>query len=85
LIRHPNFNGMQKDPVTQGYTPARFLRTVDISLNGKKVLHLGSDISLAADPAMTFGIIGQAGKRTVRAEDSDGAAFAPDFELAQGS
>jgi sulfur-oxidizing protein SoxY len=83
LIRHPNFNGMQKDPVTQGYTPARFLRTVDISLNGKKVLHL--DISLAADPAITFGIIGQAGKRTLRAEDSDGAVFAPDFELAQGS
>jgi sulfur-oxidizing protein SoxY len=56
LIRHPNFNGMQRDPATQGYTPARFLKTVDVTLNGTKVLHLDSDISLAADPAITFGV-----------------------------
>lgn len=87
LIRHSNFNGMQKDPATQGYIPARFLKTVDVSLNGEKVLHLDSDISLAADPAITFGMKAQGGaKLAVTARDSDGAVFEHSFDLArQGS
>jgi sulfur-oxidizing protein SoxY len=84
LIRHPNFNGMQKDPGTQGYTPARFLKTVDVTLNGTKVLHLDSDISLAADPAITFGVNGlDKDKLEVTARDSDNAIFEHEFDLGQ--
>jgi sulfur-oxidizing protein SoxY len=82
LIRHPNFNGMQRDPATQGYTPARFLKSVDISLNGEKVLHLDSDISVAADPAITFGVTAQrGGKLAVTARDSDNAVFEHGFDI----
>lgn len=85
LIRHPNFNGMQKDPATQGYTPARFLKSVDIRLDGERVLHLDSDISLAADPAVTFGVSGRArGKFTIEARDSDNAVFKQEFDLGPG-
>jgi len=85
LIRHPNFNGMQRDPATQGYTPARFLKTLDVTLNGVKVLHLDSDISLAADPAITFGVNGpDKGKLTIEAHDSDNAVFEHNFDLGTG-
>jgi sulfur-oxidizing protein SoxY len=87
LIRHPNFNGMQRDPATQGYTPARFLKTVDVTLDGEKVLHLDSDISLAADPAITFGVKAERrGKLAVTARDSDNAVFEHGFDIGrQGS
>ncbi len=82
LIRHPNFSGMQKDPLTQGYTPARFVKTVDVTLDGKAVLHLESDIAISTDPAVTFGLPAQSkGKLAVRAEDSANAVFERVFEL----
>jgi sulfur-oxidizing protein SoxY len=85
LIRHPNFNGMQRDEATHGYTPARFLKTVDITLNGEKVLHLDGDISLAADPAITFGVHAQSkGKLAIKASDSDNAIFEQGFDLSPG-
>jgi sulfur-oxidizing protein SoxY len=85
LLRHPNFNGMQRDPATQGYTPARFLKSVDVTLNGAKVLHLDSDISLAADPAITFGVKApDKGKLTIQAHDSDNTVFEHNFDLGTG-
>ena len=86
LIRHPNFNGMQRDPATQGYTPARFLKTIDISLDGETVLHADSDISLAADPAITFGLNAQGnkGKLAIKASDSTDAVFEHSFDLGPG-
>lgn len=85
LIRHPNFNGMQRDPQTQGYTPARFLKTVDIHLNGDTVLHLDSDISLAADPAIGFAFKAQPnGRLAIEAKDSDTQVFKREFDLSEG-
>jgi sulfur-oxidizing protein SoxY len=86
-IRHPNFSGMQRDPVSQGYTPPRFLRTVDLTFGGETVLHLDSDISLSADPAITFALKPQGkGKLGIIAQDSDNALFERSFELGgQGS
>ncbi|MCI0466920.1 MAG: quinoprotein dehydrogenase-associated SoxYZ-like carrier [Beijerinckiaceae bacterium] len=76
LIRHPNFSGMQKDQITQLYTPARFIKSVEVTLDGKPVLHLESDISISADPSITFGFLADgAGKLAVTARDSDGAVF----------
>ena len=54
LISHPNANGMQMDPVTRLYTPARYVQTVRVSQGGKDVFTLEGDISLASDPAITF-------------------------------
>jgi len=76
LIRHPNFSGMQKDQITQLYTPARFIKSVDVMLDGKSVFHLDSDISISADPAITFGIIAQGkGELAVTVRDSGNAVF----------
>ncbi len=87
LIRHPNFNGMQMDPITRGYTPARFLKSIDVAYNGEKAFHLESDISLATDPAIAFRVKGpRKGKLAVDAADSANGVFKHIFDLAeQGS
>jgi len=84
LIRHPNFNGMQMDLTTHGYTPARFLKSADVTFNGVEVLHVDADISLSTDPALSFGLSGHTkGTLNVTARDSDDVVFTHDFEIAQ--
>lgn len=87
LIRHPNFNGMQMDQVTRLYTPARFLKTIEAAYNNEIVFRLETDISMATDPAITFGVkTSQKGKLAVSARDSSGAVFENSFDLGpQGS
>jgi sulfur-oxidizing protein SoxY len=84
LIRHPNFNGMQMDPDTRGFTPARFLKTTEIAFNGQEVLRLDSDISLATDPAISFSLNGhEKGTLDVKARDSDDKLFEQHFDIAK--
>jgi sulfur-oxidizing protein SoxY len=81
-IRHPNFNGMQMNQVTRMVTPARFIRTLDVSYGGEQVLHVESDISMSEDPAITFGFIPRAkGTLEVKAVDSTDAHFSHTFEV----
>jgi sulfur-oxidizing protein SoxY len=81
-IRHPNFNGMQMNQVTRMYTPARFIRTLDVSYAGAQVLHAESDISMSSDPALTFGFVPRAkGALEVKVVDSADARFAQSFDV----
>jgi sulfur-oxidizing protein SoxY len=82
LIRHPNFNGMQMNQVTRIYTPARFIRTLEVSYGGAQVLRVESDISMSTDPAITFGFVPKGpGTLEVKAEDSEDARFAQSFPV----
>lgn len=86
MIRHPNFNGMQMDQLTHLYTPARYLKSIDVTYRGGQVFHLDSDISLSADPVITFGFVPQnKGELQVNAQDSTGARFDRRFAIAQDS
>lgn len=81
-IRHPNFNGMQMNQVTRMVTPARFIRTLDVSYAGEQVLHVESDISMSENPAITFGFIPRSkGTLEVKAVDSTDAQFTHTFEV----
>jgi PQQ-dependent catabolism-associated CXXCW motif protein len=81
-IRHPNFNGMQMNQVTRMYTPARFIRTVDVGYSGEQVLHVESDISMSEDPAITFGFVPRSkGTLEVKVVDSSDAHFAQTFDV----
>ncbi len=81
-IRHPNCTGLQIDPLTHGYAPARFLRTLDIARDGASVLRLETGISLAADPTISFRLAGPArGELGIVARDSDEAIFERAFDL----
>ncbi len=82
MIRHPNFNGMQMNQVTRLYTPARFIRSVDVTYNSGLVFHLDSDISLSTDPVIGFGFVPEAkGKMLVTVRDSSKATFRHSFDL----
>ncbi len=82
LIRHPNFNGMQMNQLTRTYTPARFIRSTDITYNGAEVLHMDSDISLSTDPAITFGFVPwDKGEIKVVVHDSKNATFEHSFPV----
>ena len=51
MVRHPNFNGMQMDQDTHGYTPARYIHTIKVTDGDKLVFTLSGDISLSSNPA----------------------------------
>jgi sulfur-oxidizing protein SoxY len=85
MIRHPNFNGMQMDPMTRDYTPARFIRTIDASYDGAAVFHLDADISLSTDPVITFGFLpDKKGTMQLVVRDSSNALFNHSFDVPAG-
>jgi sulfur-oxidizing protein SoxY len=84
LISHPNNNGMQMDPVTRLYTPARYVQTVTISQAGARVLTLDGDISLSEDPAITFSFRpASSAPLDVEVDDSAKAVFRQSFPITQ--
>lgn len=84
LISHPNANGMQMDPVSRLYTPARYVQTVTISQAGKRVLSMDADISLSEDPAITFSYLPDGNAALdVEVDDSAKAVFRQSFPAVQ--
>ncbi len=76
MLKHPNFSGMQRNPVTGDYIPAKYLRVLDVSRNGEPIFHLEAGISLSTNPNIRF-TYGSIDSETLeaRAEDSDGSVF----------
>ncbi|MEQ1718459.1 MAG: quinoprotein dehydrogenase-associated SoxYZ-like carrier [Hyphomicrobium sp.] len=76
MLRHPNYSGMQMDPVTGQYIPAKYVRALDVSRAGELVFHLEAGISLSTNPNIRF-TYGSVANETLeaKAEDSDGAVF----------
>lgn len=82
MIRHPNFNGMQMDQITRHYTPAHFIKTIELTFEGKRVLDMQSDIALSTDPVITFGFVPhKAGKLKVVVNDSKDNRFERTFDV----
>ena len=82
MIRHPNFNGMQMNQTTRMFTPAMFIRTIDVSYDGAQVMHLDSDISLSSDPVINFGFIPpKKGQLKVQVRDTKDATFGQSFDV----
>ncbi len=82
MVRHPNFNGMQMNQVTQLYTPARYIDKIIVKDADKLVFELSTGISLASNPVLSFGLIPQkAGQATVEAHDSENASWRQAFAL----
>jgi sulfur-oxidizing protein SoxY len=86
LISHPNYNGMQMNPVTRFYTPARYVQTVTVTEGGQRVFSLDGDIALSQDPAITFALLPGAGGAALDVEvrDSSKAVFKQSFPLPAG-
>lgn len=84
LISHPNFSGMQQNPSTGDYTPARYLERVSVSVGGAKAFDLDSGISMSEDPAISFTYVAKGdGAVDVKAKDSSSAEFSQHFNAFQ--
>ena len=83
LISHPNFNGMQMNPVTRLYTPARYVQSVSVTQAGQTVFTMEGDISLSEDPAISFDFRPNGNAPLdVQVNDSAKATFHQSFPLA---
>lgn len=76
MLKHPNYSGMQMDPVTGQLIPAKYVRTIDVSRAGELIFHLEAGISLSTNPNIRFSYGSVEGETlNAKAEDSDGAVF----------
>ena len=76
MLRHPNYSGMQMDPASGTYIPARYVREIEVKRAGELIFTVETGISLSTNPNIRFNY-GSAGDEelSATAKDSDGAAF----------
>ncbi|MFZ2650772.1 MAG: quinoprotein dehydrogenase-associated SoxYZ-like carrier [Burkholderiaceae bacterium] len=54
MIDHPNHSGLAMDQATRQYTPAHYVRKVDVTLGGKPVFSADVDFSISENPNFRF-------------------------------
>jgi sulfur-oxidizing protein SoxY len=53
-IQHPNHSGLAMDPFTRQFTPAHFVRTVEVSYGGQPVFSADVDFGISENPNFRF-------------------------------
>lgn len=54
MISHPNNSGLAMDQASRQYTPAHFVRTINITYGGKPVMSADVDFSISENPNLRF-------------------------------
>jgi sulfur-oxidizing protein SoxY len=54
MISHPNNSGLAMDQSTRQFTPAHYVRTVNVSYAGQPVMTADVDISISENPSFRF-------------------------------
>lgn len=76
MIKHPNFTGMQMNPKSGGYTPARFVDDIEVTSGGQLMFKVQGGISISENPHFRFNHGPVPGETIeVRARDTEGASF----------
>jgi sulfur-oxidizing protein SoxY len=76
IISHPNDSGLVMDQVTRLYTPAYFVRAVNVTYAGKPVLAAEVDFSISENPYFRFYFVpSAAGELKAEAIDTKGLKF----------
>jgi sulfur-oxidizing protein SoxY len=75
-IKHPNFTGLQMDPVSRGFVPARFINDLEIKSDGALLFRMEGGISISENPNFRFSY-GASAKSPIEvtARDTEGALF----------
>ena len=83
MISHPQFNGLQANPVTTEMIEAYFIYNVEVTYNDKIVMSLESDISISQDPTFRFNFpAGEGGDLKITAKDTNGNVYSHSEKLA---
>ena len=76
MLRHPNFSGMQMDPSTGSFVPARYVREIEVKRGDDLVFHMDAGISLSTNPNIRFTYESSGDEDlAARGTDSDGQTF----------
>lgn len=76
MIEHPNHSGLAMDQATRLYTPAHYVRNVEISYAGRPVLTADVDFSMSENPTFYFYFLpGGGGELRATVIDSKGLRF----------
>ena len=54
MISHPNHSGLAMDQLSRQFTPAHFVRRIDISYAGRPVMSADIDFSISENPNLRF-------------------------------
>lgn len=85
-IMHPNHTGMVLDQLTLLYVPLRILTELEVSQGDERVFAMKGSMTMAQDPVIEFDYrTNGATALHIEARDSEGAAWARDFPVGQGS
>ncbi len=76
MISHPNNSGLAMDQSSRLFTPAHFVRKIDISYGGKPVMSADVDFSISENPNFRFYFVPQGeGELTAQVIDSNDLRF----------
>jgi sulfur-oxidizing protein SoxY len=76
MISHPNNSGLAMDQSTRHYTPAHFVRKVEITYAGQPVMSADLDLSISENPNFRFFFVPKgAGELKVEVVDSKDLRF----------
>jgi sulfur-oxidizing protein SoxY len=84
MISHPNNSGLAMDQLTRQYTPAHFVRRVNVSYGGQPVMSADLDFSISENPNLRFYFVanGKAdGELKVDVVDSNELKFETSLKL----
>jgi sulfur-oxidizing protein SoxY len=84
VINHPNHSGMAMDQLTRQFTPAHFVRKVEVSYGGKPVFAADVDFSISENPNFRFFVLpagADGGELRATVVDSLERSFAATYPL----
>jgi sulfur-oxidizing protein SoxY len=83
MINHPNHSGMAMDQLSRQFTPAHFVRQVNVSFAGKPEMSADLDFSISENPNLRFRFVPRGpGELKVEAVDSQDRRFESSVVLA---
>jgi sulfur-oxidizing protein SoxY len=82
LISHPNYSGMQMDPLSRHWIPPHYVREIQVSYDDRPIMRVEGDISLSENPSIHFFFVPQRpGELSVRVVDSEEQEFSAKMAL----
>ncbi|MEZ5900123.1 MAG: quinoprotein dehydrogenase-associated SoxYZ-like carrier [Hyphomicrobiaceae bacterium] len=80
MVRHPNFNGMQRNAETGQTIPARFIEKIKVDSSDRNVFEMTAGISISANPNLRFTFAASPSLNlAVDTVDTDGNHFIGNF------
>jgi len=71
MISHPNNSGLAMDQATRQYAPSHYVRRINVSYGGQRVMDADLDISISENPNFRFYVVPQNGGGVLKAEIED--------------